>query len=286
MFRQHGLCGLIAACGVGSVMSASAWAGPELFIRGLTWDGRVVDIDLDTGHATQIAAGAGFRANSLTMAPDGSLMFINRDNGQTLSTLSADGTSIVESRTLDRSIDVRALAWDGNGDMVAFGPHPTEFGAGVWSIDSATLGVSGPIRVTRGDTTPYSGFQSAEYAPDGTLYAWSSNSSAQFADGLVTIDPETGVGTDVSPAFNNGAVFQSIAFAPDGRLFAVTANTLSSSGVDSYSLFEIDPLLGTFEVIGAFGEDFDVRGIAVIPAPGGVGVLALALVGVRRRRRG
>lgn len=282
----RGLRDLSALCGVLSMVSAPALAGPELFIRGVTWDGRVVDIDIDTGHATQIASGAAFRANSLTMAPDGSLMFINPENGRTLSTLSADGTSIVESRTLDQLIDVRALAWDGSGDLVTFGPHPTEFGAGMWSIDEETLGVSGPIRVTRGDSTPYSGFQSAEYAPDGRLFAWFSNGSAQGADGLVVIDPETGVGTDISPAFSNGANFQSIAFAPDGRLFAVTANSLTTSGVDGYSLFEIDPVLGTFEVIGAFGENFDVRGIAVIPAPGGLGVLALGLVGVARRRRG
>lgn len=266
--------------------SAAANVSDDLFIRGVTWDGRVVDIDIGTGHATQIAIGAGFRANSLTKAADGSLMFINRADDQSLRTLSADGTSIIESRMLSEPIDARALATGPGGDLSVFAFHPTEFGAGLWSVDGDDLSVSGPIRVTQSNGVPYSNFQSADYASDGTLYAWFSNGSAQAAQGLITIDPETGIGTDVSPAFDsNGANFQSIAFAPDGRLFAVTANTLTSSGVDSYSLFGIDPSTGAFEVIGAFGSDFDVRGIAVIPTPSGLSAVGIGIAFTIRRRR-
>lgn len=266
--------------------SAAANVSDDLFIRGVTWDGRVVDIDIGTGHATQIAIGAGFRANSLTKAADGSLMFINRDNDRTLSTLSADGTSIIESRLLGQSIDVRALATGPDGDLSVFSFHPTEFGAGLWSVDGDDLSISDPIRVTQSNGIPYSGFQSAEYAQDGTLYAWFSNGSAQGAQGLITIDPVTGIGTDVSPAFDsNRANFQSIAFAPDGRLFAVTAFSLPSLGVDSYTLFEIDPGTGFFEVIGAFGSNFDVRGIAVIPTPSGLSAVGIGIAFTIRRRR-
>ena len=107
------------------------------------------------------------------------------------------------------------------------------------------------------------GIQGLDFSPSGVLYGW------DIFLGLVTIDPATGVATDVNPAVG-GLSFpiQTIAFSPNGVLYGAYN-----------SLFTIDISTGIPTPVGSGGYT-DVRGIEflAVPEPGSAALLALALL--------
>lgn len=112
-----------------------------------------------------------------------------------------------------------------------------------------------------GDTGAYR-LQDLAFSPDGVLYAWS------LSSGLITIDPQTGRGTDVNPGVDATAEVQALAFAPDGTLYGARD-----------ALFRIDPATGVTVQIGSGGYS-DIRGLAVIPEPSTFYLLSLGLCGL------
>jgi hypothetical protein len=108
---------------------------------------------------------------------------------------------------------------------------------------------------------------------DGDLYGYSLNGTAD--DSLVSIDPLTGIATEIGlTGLNNAGAVGGLAW--DSGLGELLLS-------DGESLFSVDALTGGASLIGAHGVS-GMSGIAVIPAPGVLSLLGLGLV-VRRRRR-
>jgi hypothetical protein len=94
---------------------------------------------------------------------------------------------------------------------------------------------------------------------DGKIFVWNnSNGIGQNFERtgvLLTVDPFSGLATEVDPKTPNQGQLGALAFAPDGRLF----------GID-YFLYEIDTSTGKKTLIGSLGirvggADFDADGI-------------------------
>jgi hypothetical protein len=78
------------------------------------------------------------------------------------------------------------------------------------------------------------------------LFAWDINL------GLITIDPRTGIGTDVNPGLG-GPLLQTLWAQPDGRLFGASGGTTQ--------LYAIDIGTGNAVGVGGLGSNFDLRGV-------------------------
>lgn len=100
------------------------------------------------------------------------------------------------------------------------------------------------------------------YSPSGILYGWSG------LYGLITIDPQTGRGTDVNTSVGAPAEIQALTFGSDGTLYGARE-----------ALYRIDPATGVPVLIGSGGYS-DIRGLAVIPEPSLVRLLSLGLCGL------
>lgn len=86
--------------------------------------------------------------------------------------------------------------------------------------------------------TKFQTLQSLTTGPDGTLYSWDRQ------DGLITIDPQSGLGTDVNPNAGSGfaSLMQSLAFAPDGTLIGIAH--IGASSNERQELYRIDTTTG------------------------------------------
>jgi hypothetical protein len=112
------------------------------------------------------------------------------------------------------------------------------------------------------------------YSPNGVMYGWSTVS------GLVTVNPTTGVATDVNNAVGGGSHIDALAFTEDGRLFGCSSalyrvnldgtTVLVGSGgysnvtgmeflrtkllgVSNRDLYDIEPISGVATLIGPTG---------------------------------
>ncbi len=120
---------------------------------------------------------------------------------------------------------------------------------------------------TRIGSMGFNGVQGLDYSPSGLLYAW------DVIDGLLVVDPLTGVAVDVNSSIGGTAAIQSIVFAPDGRLFGARQQ-----------LFSINPLTGAFTPIGV-GNGPDIRGIEwMVPEPSTLIISISGLLLLSRRR--
>ena len=115
--------------------------------------------------------------------------------------------------------------------------------------------------VTQIGPTGFTGLQAL--AGLGTLlFAWDINL------GLITIDPRTGIGTDVNPGLGGPAI-QTLWAQPDGRLFGAAGSTI----------YVIDISSGLAVQTGLVGVGFDVRGVESFggfSAPIGTGCVGAA----------
>ncbi len=113
-----------------------------------------------------------------------------------------------------------------------------------------------------GTINGFVGVQGLDFAPDGTLYGWDGLS------GLLTIDPNTAVGTDVSAVGGDFGI-QTIAFGPNGMLYG---------GRDNW--YSIDTTTGALTFISS-GQMSDVRGVTpvtVIVLPNGFNIFRGTLI--------
>lgn len=148
------------------------------------------------------------------------------------------------------------LAFSPAGELFGVQRGGTSNNDPLFRIDTLT----GNVTVV-GDTGIYR-LQDLAYSPGGILYGWS------LLSGLITIDPQTGRGTDVNPGVGATAEIQALAFAPDGTLYGARD-----------ALFRIDPVTGVTVQIGSGGYS-DIRGLAVIPEPSTFHLLSLGMCGL------
>lgn len=110
--------------------------------------------------------------------------------------------------------------------------------------------------------------QALDVAPNGTIYGWDNGF------GLLTVNPLTGLATDVNPSIRGTADIQSIVFAPDGRLFGARQQ-----------LYSINPATGAFIPIGP-GGGIDLRGIEwIVPEPASIMLSGSTLILLLARPR-
>jgi hypothetical protein len=170
--------------------------------------------------------------------------------------------------TSDPEVDVRGLTYDLGGTLFMINDPSGALAEDILYTVDVNLGTQ-IATATQVGATGFTGIQALTVSPLGELFAW------DIGRGLSTINPSTGVATDVNPGVGGVSDIQAIAFV-DGRLFGARN-----------SLFEINPITGEFTEIGAilpFPGDADIRGLSAhpVPEPGTWALLLLGLAGLRR----
>lgn len=196
----------------------------------VSWGGTVYALDSFTGNATSIGSGS-FGQNSLARDDLGGLWSTSRDPSNVYSLTSIDPTTGAATVVTTNFADLRAMASAG--------------GTLLWAIENSGPDELVTIDVTTSQKTVIgpTGFSSIQCLATlgGVIYAYDNNS------GLLTIDPNTGVATDVDVAVGGNGDMQWLARRSDGRLVG---------GDDS--VYEIDPATGVATLIG--GTGLNLRG--------------------------
>lgn len=238
---------------------------------GVSFDGTVTNINSDTGRGVAVGSSGFNTLNSLARNSSGTffsatnfigadpfLVAINPNTGL--------GTKVA---TLDfvRAGDVRGLAFSPSDTLFAINSSVKESGEEL--PDSLlTIDVDTGTGTLIGNTG-LPGIQALAFSPKGALYGWEVGALGNGVGlGLVTIDPLTGLATDVNPSMDGSADdIQGLAFASDGTLYGARE-----------SLFSVDVTSGTITLVGSGGYS-DVRGIEPVPEPSSVlGVLAFGAI--------
>lgn len=231
-------------------------------VTGITFNGNVINIDSQTGDGNPVGSSGFERLNSLAVDSSGRLITatapwpIEPNTPSTLvqiDSLTGQGTAIATVSGLVNGID--SMAFSPNNELFAYSRASggtVQGNRGLFKIDVLT-GQTTFIGSTGG---PFF-IQGLTFDSNGTLYGWSGDGGS--VGGLYTIDPNTGIATDVnSSVAENGVDIQTLSFGPDGKLYGGRLN-----------LYTIDTTTGIPTLIGG---DFigDVRGIAFtepVPEP-------------------
>jgi hypothetical protein len=209
-------------------------------------------IDSTTGAWTSLGTiGALGRCNSMARNLAGAFYTVTADgsggDGATLTSIdpvTGAGTEVV---LLTTGLDVRAMAFSPSDVLYAVNNGPGfEDPDELWTIDVAT----GTTTLVGSIGSPFDAVQGMAFDfGTGVLYA------TDNTEGLLTIDPSTGVGTDVSGEGGDSGV-QTITVTADGTLWGAGAN-----------LFTIDKVTGVYTQV-AMGDYPDLRGMEPIgPIP-------------------
>ncbi len=203
----------------------------------VSWTGLTYSLDSATGAGALVGPTGFSMINSMTIDASGTVYAATKQHIVTLD--KSTGTAVpIATMTLD----VRGMAIDANGliHLVVDGSPDV-----LWTFDPATLALTmiGGIH--------FLGIQALAFAPNGTLYAWDVGGGSGKGDGLLTIHPGTGAGTDVNPGVGSDASVANIQFLSvrsDGTIFG-----------GCNELYTIDATAGTTTLIGSGGYA-DLRG--------------------------
>jgi hypothetical protein len=213
----------------------------------------IVHIDPQTGAFTTISTG-GRSYNALAQNSSGDLFggWFNssKENGRISRFNSTNGTLLETfAANTPGAGDIRGLGFDANDHLYAVVNRDDNQGAPTLPDDLYRIDLVAETTLKIG-SLDFGSVQGFDIAPNGDFFAWDINS------GLLQIDAETGVATDVNPAIGGTGDIQSIAFSPNGQLFGARQN-----------LYSINTTTGAFTQIGS-GNGIDLRGIEyIIPEP-------------------
>jgi hypothetical protein len=216
----------------------------------------VVAINSTNGQSVPVGLSGVTSLNSLARNSAGVLFSAGVGNaGVQLVTVDPSTGVATAGPTLNFGADtpnVRALAFSSNDILYCINSGTSE-PDNLYTIDPQTG------RATLVGNTGLGGIQSLDFSPQGLLYGWDvAPDSETPGAGLVLINPNTGVATDVNPLINEHAGdvgIQSIVFALDGTLYGA-----------GDALLKIDVTTGAATLIG-YGGYSDLRGIEVMPPP-------------------
>lgn len=207
------------------------------------WDGDVYSIDAATGNGTLIGQTGYTNASQQghnAMAVDGSGVIwvtFSRANGTSELFRIDPNTGMATPSGVQIPIDVRGLAVSPAGTMYAVTNGSPDM---LYTIDPAT---NTAMLV---GSTGLSILQSLAWT-NNTLYAW------DLSVGLVTIDPMTGLATDVNPAQGAGSTPQFLTSDGNGNLLG-----------GRNGLYFIDVTTGVDTLIGTNSAYSDVRGADLV----------------------
>jgi hypothetical protein len=188
-------------------------AGARADFIAVTWEGQAVRLDQTTAAATTIGPCGFVDLNSLARLSDGQLVAASKSGAVTARILKVDPvTGDADMLHFPFLNDIRALAVSPSGVLYAIDSNASGTQNTLYWLDLSVPVGDSSIKHFVGQTT-IAGIQGMEFAPDGSLYAWS------VTHGLVLIDAATGSTTDVNGAIDGSSIVQTLAFAPDGTLF-------------------------------------------------------------------
>ncbi len=237
------------------LVAASLFAGtflPAQDLIGVGWAGQVVLIDSLTAAVTPLGTGLPGQ-NALARDASGNFWCTTRTNtmpyvyGYTTIDQNTGAATVVHTNT----IDLRGLCEAGGTDLYGINDGVPDR---LVRIDTIT-GTATTI-----GNTGFSGIQGLALH-QGVLYAW------DIGQGLLIIDPNTGVATDPFPGLGGPTGLQFLCSHPDGRL-------LAGGGSSTNSLFNVDLTTGTTTLIGVMGGATDLRGLEALgghASPFGIG---------------
>jgi hypothetical protein len=238
-----------------ALLATTLLAGTNLSAQdliGVNWSGQVVLIDSMTAAATPLGVGLPGQ-NALGRDGSGNLWCTTRTSsvpyvyGYTLLDPNTGSATVVHTNTLD----IRGLCEAGGTDLFGINEGSPDR---LVRIDTVT-----GTATTLGNT----GFSSIQGLAmhQGTLYAWDLN------QGILVVDPNTGVATDPFPSVGGPIGLQFLCSHPDGRL-------LAGGGSTTNSLYDIDLTTGAANVIGVMTGATDLRGLEALggyASPFGIG---------------
>lgn len=220
--------------------------------------------DRNTGTATLIGNTGVNELNSLTWA-EGQLVAARGLSGGSLYTINTStgaATLLTNITGIGLTGTIRGLAYR-NGDFFAVASDVSTF------TNDRLVRITGGVAEAIAVTTGFQGLQALTYADDGTLYAWDTN------QGLVTIDPISGVVSDLNGSAGTLVPLQTL-FFDGGQLY----------GYDTTGSYSINTTTGVATLIAANTNSWrDFRGAEAVPEPMTMAVLAGAGLLVARRRR-
>jgi hypothetical protein len=129
----------------------------------------------------------------------------------------------------------------------------------VYEINPATGAISNPKEIALASFTVTHGLSLTAHPTTGVLYGIIQTTGQVRR--LVTIDPTTGVATQVG-AFPNNLRFSSLAFRPNGTLIGVTGD---GSAASPETLFDISTTNASTTLLTALGNGGDGETIAMHP---------------------
>jgi hypothetical protein len=242
--RQFPICVRTTLSVVAAAVFAQTALAEEIFAVG--WPSQAYSIESTTGAARGVGTVSTIAVNALARSPGGVLYTINSTNLLTVDPVTGAATkaaSIILSGPGGNYISVHAMAFSPAGvlyfinrDEIA--PFPSD--------RLCSLDVNTGQGLIIGLTALNPHMQGLACAPNGTLYGWHTEV------GLVTINPGTGIATDVNPALGASANLQCLGFSPGGMLYGAQT-----------ALYIVNPSDGALSLIG--GNLADIRGLEFIP---------------------
>lgn len=204
---------------------------------GVSWTGNVYSVDSGSGAGALVGPSGYTQVNNLAKSPTG-VLYACAGYGVPCTVIAIDAVTGVGTAVSTTALDsVRGLAYMGS-TLYAINDSS---GTGVGVDELYTLN---PLTgaATYVGSTGFSGVQGMA-AAGGVLYGWDINL------GLITIDPVTGAGADVSGSTGGTGSVQNLAANASGGLFG-----------GQNSLYSINPATGVYTLIGSGGYS-DLRGL-------------------------
>jgi hypothetical protein len=219
---------------------------------GVSWEGFTYRIDPLTGGSVELSR-PGIPFNSLARDLAGNFIAGGGGVDDNLYRINpVDGSAQLMTHIITPGFEtIRGLAFAPNDDLFAIErPWSTSTGRSVNYLYKIDVDTGNATLV--GETGLF-GLQSLAISKEGAMYSFDLEGNGL---GLVTIDPVSGIASDVNPTDNaQGSGIQSLAFSSNGSLYAMGQGAIYTVNVSNGSLSR----LVNFNV--------DIRGIEFLPIP-------------------